>query len=240
MRGPRLSYANVTATLALFVALAGGAYAAGLGKNVVKSRNIAPGAVRTADLAKRAVKTAKIGSNAVTGAKIAPDSITGAQVSEATLATVPRAADSDLLDGLDSAAFLRGSGSLRAVVGGDAVGGAPSAPVQMDLGTLTLECRNPASVPSDFVFTNTSGASADVWTDRVPKGLGDPSFGESHVVLPDRGTATISVAGPLVSEGAALYRFEILVGQRVTLIEARLAFGESGCRFPLLISELRG
>ena len=43
-----LSYANVMATLALFVALGGSSYAAiELGRNSVKSRNIAPGAVTT-------------------------------------------------------------------------------------------------------------------------------------------------------------------------------------------------
>jgi hypothetical protein len=48
MRGegrPPLSYANVTATLALVVAIGtGGAYAASqLGRNDVRSKNIAPG-----------------------------------------------------------------------------------------------------------------------------------------------------------------------------------------------------
>jgi hypothetical protein len=228
MRRPRLSYANVTATLALVVAMAGGAYAAGLGKNAVKSRNIAPGAVKTSDLGKKAVKTAKI----------APNAVTGAQVNEATLGTVPRAADSDLLDGIDSAAFLRGSGHYRAVIGSDAVGGAPSAPVQMDLGTLTLECRNPASVGSDFVFTNTSGASADVWTDKVQSAT-TPLTSETYAVVPNQGTVTISVSGPAVT-GGALVRFEILAGQQVTLVEARIASDATGCRFPLLISELHG
>lgn len=46
MRG-RLSYANVMATLALFVALGGGAYA--LSRNEVKSRHIAPDQVKAAD-----------------------------------------------------------------------------------------------------------------------------------------------------------------------------------------------
>ena len=59
---PRLSYANVAATLALVLALGGGTVyaAAQLGKNDVKSKNIAKGAVKTSDLAKNAVKSPKI------------------------------------------------------------------------------------------------------------------------------------------------------------------------------------
>lgn len=238
----KLTFANLVSLLALFVALGGAAYAVGLGKNVVKSRNIAPGAVKTSDLGKKAVRTAKIG----------PDAVTGEKVAEATLGTVPKAADSvnssnsansanaDLLDGIDSTAFLRGSGRYRAVAAVDSEGNGPSAPVQTDLGSLTLECRNPASVPSDFVFKNTSGVSADVWTDRVPKGLAEPSFAVSHTVVPNQGTVTMSVSGPIVVEGAALFRFQILAGQQVTLIEARIAYAEKACKFPLLISELNG
>lgn len=44
--GRRLSYANVMATIAVFVALGGSSYAAvSLGRNAVKNRNIAPNAV---------------------------------------------------------------------------------------------------------------------------------------------------------------------------------------------------
>src|SRR5215211_588736 len=48
---PRLTYANVTATLALFLALGGGAYAAIdlVGKNDIKSKHLAPGAVKLSD-----------------------------------------------------------------------------------------------------------------------------------------------------------------------------------------------
>jgi hypothetical protein len=58
----RLTYANVVATLALVLALGGGTvYAAiKLGKNDVKSKNIAKNAVKTSDLANNAVKSPKI------------------------------------------------------------------------------------------------------------------------------------------------------------------------------------
>ena len=54
----KLTYANVVATLALILAVGGGTvYAAvKLGKNEVKSKNIAKGAVKGSDLAKNAVR----------------------------------------------------------------------------------------------------------------------------------------------------------------------------------------
>jgi hypothetical protein len=64
---PRLSYANVVATLALVLALGGGTvYAAiKLGKNDVKSKNIANGQVKSKDLGKNAVKSAKVKDGAI-------------------------------------------------------------------------------------------------------------------------------------------------------------------------------
>jgi hypothetical protein len=57
----RLTYANVVATLALFVALGGGAVAAvSLSKNSVKSRHIANGQVKRSDIGKNAVTSAKV------------------------------------------------------------------------------------------------------------------------------------------------------------------------------------
>src|SRR5690349_16210503 len=59
---PRLTYANVVATLALVLAVGGGTvYAAmKLGKNEVKSKNIAKGAVKNSDLGKNAVTSPKV------------------------------------------------------------------------------------------------------------------------------------------------------------------------------------
>lgn len=45
-----LSYANVMATIAVFAAIGGGAYAAGLAKDSVGSKQIRDGQVRSADV----------------------------------------------------------------------------------------------------------------------------------------------------------------------------------------------
>ena len=80
---PKLTYANVVATLALFIAIGGAsAFAAShLGKN----------SVGTKQLKKNSVTTAKIKKGAVTGAKVKKGTLTGKQINASTLGTVPTA-----------------------------------------------------------------------------------------------------------------------------------------------------
>jgi hypothetical protein len=82
-----LTYSNVVATLALFLAISGGVvYAAStLGRNAVKSKNIAAHAVKNRNLAKKAVKNGNLAANSVTNAKVAKGAITGAKVKGGTL-----------------------------------------------------------------------------------------------------------------------------------------------------------
>lgn len=78
---PRLTYANVMATAAVFIALGGGAYAVSLANNSVGSKQIKPNAVK------------------------------GKDAKESSFAQVPSAASADdaaLLDGMDSTAFASG------------------------------------------------------------------------------------------------------------------------------------
>ena len=71
-----LTYANVMATVAVFLVLSGGTAVALSGTNTVQSDDLGPGAqVKAADVA-----TGAVGSAAVTN-----DSLTGADISEATL-----------------------------------------------------------------------------------------------------------------------------------------------------------
>lgn len=85
-RIPRTTYANVTATLALFIALSGGAYAA----VVLPANSVGPRQIK-----RDAVERGKIKNKAVNGAKVLDGSLTGADISEGTLGKVPLAAAAD-------------------------------------------------------------------------------------------------------------------------------------------------
>ena len=69
----RLTYANVVATFALFLALGGSSYAAiSLSKNSVKSKHIAKGAVKRSDIGKNAVNSSKVAAASLLAADFAP------------------------------------------------------------------------------------------------------------------------------------------------------------------------
>jgi len=98
----RFTYANVVATLALVLAVTGGATAIALSlpKNSVKSKQLAKEAVKTSDIAK--------------------DAVTGAKVKESTLGKVPLAAHADSADTAGSAGSA--TNAAHAAVA-DALGG---------------------------------------------------------------------------------------------------------------------
>lgn len=72
---PKLNYANVIATVALFVALGGAAVAAGLPKNSVGPKQLKKGAVTTKALRNKAVTAGKIAPKAVTAGKLGANAV---------------------------------------------------------------------------------------------------------------------------------------------------------------------
>lgn len=72
---PKLSYSNVIASLALFLALGGIAVAAGLPKNSVGPNQLKKGAVTAAKIRKQAVTSGKIAPGAVTNGKLGTNSV---------------------------------------------------------------------------------------------------------------------------------------------------------------------
>src|SRR5262245_26026243 len=86
---PKLTYANVVATLALFIALGGASYAAlRLPKNSVGPKQ----------LKKNAGTTAKVKKEAITAAKVRKGTLTGTQINASTLGTVPSAQSANVAD----------------------------------------------------------------------------------------------------------------------------------------------
>jgi hypothetical protein len=97
LRG-RLTYANVVATLALFLALGGVSY----GALSIGSRSIVNNSVRTQDLRNNDIRSRDIRNRTIIGRDVLTNTITGLQVREPSLGKVP---DADKLDGQESATF---------------------------------------------------------------------------------------------------------------------------------------
>lgn len=72
---PKLTYANVIATIALFVALGGAAVAAGLPKNSVGPKQLKRGAVTAPDIRRGAVTAGKIAPRAVVAGKLGANAV---------------------------------------------------------------------------------------------------------------------------------------------------------------------
>ena len=81
----KLTYSNVIASLALFVALSGIAVAAGLPKNSVGPKQLKRGAVKAVKIRKGAVKTAKLARGAVVAGKLAPNSVSAGNIVNGTI-----------------------------------------------------------------------------------------------------------------------------------------------------------
>jgi hypothetical protein len=98
---PKLSYANVAATLALVIAVSGGTALAVGGKigtkrlknNAVKTKKIANGAVTNPKLADGAVSSTKLAAGAVTAADLAAGSITAVAIAVGAVGTEELADD---------------------------------------------------------------------------------------------------------------------------------------------------
>jgi len=116
-----LNYANLMASIAVFLALGGGAYA----------MTIPTGSVGAKQLKKNAVAAAKIKTGAVSGAKVKDDSLTGADVVESSLGTVPAANSANSAKTAESAntansansASTAGSAAIANSVANGSVGG---------------------------------------------------------------------------------------------------------------------
>jgi hypothetical protein len=157
----KLTYANVTSTLALCLALAGGV-AYGAQAIVDSSKDVASQSITNSDVKKEALKSNRLKDGAaVSGADVVPNSLGGASVNEADLAQVPSAAtagtaaDAATLGGLGAGQFAR---SAQIQVGGPVGADATTQTPIVTLPNLGLEIRTDgdADIASEVRLVNTN------------------------------------------------------------------------------------
>ena len=150
----RLTYANVMATIAVFMGLGGGAYAAAtigssdIERSAVLSRHIANGQVRAPDVASGAVATGKIANAAVTGPKLAPGAVGSDNVADGTLV-----ADDLAPDEVYQSAVVRANGALVRGRGAGAANRINEGSYSVDFGRDVTQCAFLAgvSLPDGYV-----------------------------------------------------------------------------------------
>ncbi len=115
----RLTFANLTALLALFIALGGSSYAAvrlgseQIANNSLRSQDLRNNDVRGRDIRKGTVRGTDIRDGDLKGRDVRDNTITGNAVKESTLAAVPSAQDAQTLGGKAASAFLGSDKQVR-------------------------------------------------------------------------------------------------------------------------------
>jgi hypothetical protein len=143
LRG-KLTYANVTATLALFLVLAGG--------SAIAAKQVLP---------KNSVGTAQVKNNAITAAKIKDGAVTGAKVQVSSLGTVPNASHATSADTATSAGR---AGTADRAANADRATSADSAASAANAAAL-------GGVPASRYLTNGSGEiEVGGWGASAPNG----------------------------------------------------------------------
>ncbi len=123
----RLSYANVMATIAVFIALGGSAYAATqLGKNTVGTKQLKKNSVTAAKIKDAAITAGKIQDGAVSPGKLSGNAISTSNVTDKAI-TNGKLADGAVTDSkLASAAIGAGKLAPNSVTGAEVAPGSLS------------------------------------------------------------------------------------------------------------------
>ena len=233
----RLSYANVIATIALFVALGGGAYAAKVAKNSVGASQIKKNAVGASEIKANAVGASEVAAGAVGSAEVVDGSLVGADIAESTLGQVPSA---DTLDGLDSSAFqLAGAEGAGKGTGGSVASGTDPVLFALAEGTLTLNCDGGAS---GILYSNNSGAGASIFhqngihrnddgggIDIAVDGLEDVN--PSEVAVPDATGIMIPFESSVATGTARSLELAIVTDQGIAFVDVFVDAVGGNCHY---------
>jgi hypothetical protein len=161
----RLTYANVMATVAVFIAIGGGAYAAGLAKNSVKSRQIKNSAVKAVDLAPAAVTSDKVADGSLLGKDFAAGALLEGERGPVGATGDTGAAGRDGRNGTDGTDGIDGQ---------DGDDGSPDTPAQV-LGKLLNVDGDASGLVADQVDGVDAAATGDVMSSRVSVPQGGPT-----------------------------------------------------------------
>ncbi|HEX2414520.1 MAG TPA: hypothetical protein VHJ37_04820 [Thermoleophilaceae bacterium] len=215
----RLSFANLTALLALFVALGGSSYAAvrvgseEITNNSVRSQDLRNNDVRGRDIRKGTVRGTDIHDGDLKGRDVRDNTIGGKDVKESSLDTVPRAVDAQMLGGRPASAYLGGD---AATLGGKPASAFLGSDKQVRTGLTRLAEGQTKTIAASGPFTWRAGCAPD-------GGTGDP-----RLTVTVESTEANSFAGDFGGTG-----FPVSPGSPATVFDQSLATPVYTIGFPL-------
>jgi len=217
----KLSYANVVATIAMFAALGGGAYAAKVAKNSVGGSQIKKNAVTASEVKAGAIGASETGTDAVGSAEVIDGSLTGSDLNGSTLF------NDNSLNGADiNESSL--SGLPRTAGGTLAQNGTET--IQLAEGSLTYTCSDPS------IYSNDSGTPAEFLTwsgghNDVAGGVENIFAGE--VTTANGADSTFGFPNPGELEGA------IITDDNVAFFEIwQVVDGSFDCVYAISVTEV--
>jgi hypothetical protein len=165
---PKLNYANVIATIALFVALGGAAVAAGLPKNSVGPNQLKRGAVTPAKLRKGAVTSGKLAQKSVVAGKLGPNAVTPGNIGNGAVTTSKLAAGSVIASTIKNGVVTANKLQNEAVTSAKLQKGSVTlAKLAADVPPLLGTLKSGQTLRGTFGVGGTSSAVADLFHSSV-------------------------------------------------------------------------
>jgi hypothetical protein len=198
---PRLNYANVIATIALFAALSGVAVAAGLPKNSVGPNQLKRGAVNTAKLKRNAVTSAKLAPKSVIAGKLGPNAVTPGNIGNGAVTSAKIGTGaviaSSIKNGVVTTNKLQNEAVNSAKLG---KGSVTLAKLADDVAPLLGSLKSGQTLRGVFAIGDTAGAGAELSYGSVSYQF--PLAGSAPAVtVLKKGTTTANCAG--IGSGSA-------------------------------------
>lgn len=183
---PKLSYSNVIATIALFVALGGAAVAAGLPRNSVGPNQLKRGAVTTAKLRKAAVTSGKLAPKSVVTGKLGPSAVLPGNIGNGAVTSAKLGAGSVIASTIKNSAITTNKLNNGAVTTPKLAAGSVTNPILAN-GSVT-----PAKLSEEFgpiLSTLKSG--------QTLRGVFD--LGDTAVAAAELARSSVSLQYPLLN-----------------------------------------
>lgn len=195
----RVTYSNVIATMALFIALGGIAVAAGLPRNSVGPRQLKRGAVTAAKIRKQAVTSGKLAPKSVINGKLAENSVGPGNIGNGAVTTAKLAANSVIASTIKNGVVTTNKLDNEAVT------------------TAKLGKESVATVK----LGNESVTSAKLGKGSVTAAKLSDEIGPLLSTLKPGQTlrGVFDVGGEKVSRGAVSYQFPLLAAPAVTVLK---------------------
>ncbi len=199
----RLTYANVMATVAVFLALGGGAWA--LARDRVGSGAIKNNSIRSNDIHNRTIRAHDVRRNSLRGGQINESTLDASAFTRGTSAAGPISCDPTALPFIDCASahlrLPRRAGVLLIATGGEeSVGGPAEAQCRLLVDGLQISGATtpPTILPGEAVSDNTDAAATNDFaiaavSDRLARG------GHDFSLSCDQGSGNVKIDSPNIA-----------------------------------------